>query len=813
MAQPPDADDAEKGGKKPKRKWSLRQLIIAAACGLLLVVSTLFLILPKAPDPPGDRLRWALKLLDEKQDRPAEEIAEKLIAEDYRDPDFPGGAPFVMGVTAFRQAERADSDSKEAQYLVAINFLRDAENLSVEKSRRAEWAYALGLALHRVGSEEESIPVLEEAVKAYPPGKVEATLRLTEAYLDGRNAEQIASALPLNTDLLAIPDLPLQPRTHAKLQRAQILFAMGKRAEGDAVLATVAQDKLGNLGGVILRAQTLIVEGKYREAMQLLEPVASNDRLDRTYARQALYLIGVCAYQLKQLEDAVGYFERAAERFERTHESLASRLWAADALRQLGRNEEALEAYGLVLRQIRQPKKFRNRWLSLTRVRELVIDAWNGWIDRHYFAGAIALSEMMSPAIPLDEAHEFSARAAGEWAKSVEKEVQALPIVSRELRLNELKLRQRAAGDAYAQLAESRRTSTAYSDSVWTSAEYYLKAGESHLAITELTRFIEAGQSSRVPMAIVMRAEAQLDLGHSDLALKDFELVVKQAPTDPAAFQARFQIGQVYWEENQPDQAEVIWRGILQSPDLTPNALEWRKSLRAIGQLLFETADQKLRQLEMTAGTQQSSEQQQALTQVYSRLGEAVLRLQEYLERYPDSAECTETRYLLARSLQRQARYPELRLQAAETESARTEFRKQVDALLDRAVTELSMTQVKLLEQQAAGQLNKVGLVMLRNCHFELGHCQFALGRYPQAIEAYTKSVGRYQQDPETLGAYVQIANCYERLKRPSEALSTLAQAQLVLKQLPDTAFVNEAGRMSRKEWERWPAWAIKRYE
>ena len=81
---------------------------------------------------------------------------------------------------------------------------------------------------------------------------------------------------------------------------------------------------------------------------------------------------------------------------------------------------------------------------------------------------------------------------------------------------------------------------------------------------------------------------------------------------------------------------------------------------------------------------------------------------------------------------------------------------------------------------------------------------------YEAAIAAYSSSAGRYQHEPDSLNAYVQIANCYERLQKPAEALSTLAQAQLILKQLPESAFTIEPSAMSRDDWQHWLDWAMK---
>ena len=73
--------------------------------------------------------------------------------------------------------------------------------------------------------------------------------------------------------------------------------------------------------------------------------------------------------------------------------------------------------------------------------------------------------------------------------------------------------------------------------------------------------------------------------------------------------------------------------------------------------------------------------------------------------------------------------------------------------------------------------------------------------RYDDAIQAYSAATNRYQHDPESLEAYVQIASCHRRLGRPSEARGTLEQARVVLQRIrPDADFVRTT-RLARQDW------------
>ena len=90
---------------------------------------------------------------------------------------------------------------------------------------------------------------------------------------------------------------------------------------------------------------------------------------------------------------------------------------------------------------------------------------------------------------------------------------------------------------------------------------------------------------------------------------------------------------------------------------------------------------------------------------------------------------------------------------------------------------------------------------VLRNCYFGRADALFDLGRYEEAIGAYSAATNRYQHDPESLEAYVQIASCYRRLGRMNDARGTLDQARVVLSRIrPDADFLKTT-RLARQDW------------
>ncbi len=752
-----------------------------------------------------DRLNVALRCLDEHRDQSARRIATALQDRGFQDPDFPGGVAFVLGICGFREAGAFDDAARDRRYMTAVSFLREADRQSMIEERRPEWNFAMGISLFRIGLADEALPLLKEAIESYPPGKHEAGQTLTQIYMDARTRQNMEEALKLNTEIVENASLSPADRDNAWLQRAQILLALDRRDESEKALANVARDNFRSHGSAIL----MMADKKYREALKALDPLSRDVGLERAYPAQAQYLMGVCAEQLGELENAVVFYQRTAERFDQSHEALAARLGAAASLRKLGRNEEALETYALVLRSITRPGSFRNRWVSLKKLQEMVIDAWSSWMEHDQYDEAIALAEMMSPAVPREQALELLARANQRCAQHVEGEVARLPVDQQAARREEAELRWKRSGKAFARLAENRRSRVDQFQALWTSAEDFIKGRDFESAIDKLNLFIAERTSDLVPAALVRRGECQMNIGRLDEALRDFQDAIAHNPTDPAAYQAQYLIGQCHLDRDEVDQAERIWRKMLESADLTPTAAEWRMALFSLGKLLYDSAELARRSAQQGAlsGRTTTTEQQ---TAELARFDDAILRLEEFRDRYPAASESSEVRFLLARALQKSAEVFESRWKTAETDIARSEFKRQMQERLERAIRELRALETHLLTRQSAGQLDQAGQVMIRNCFFEVANCNFLLGRYEAAIFDYSTSAGRYQHEPDSLIAYVQIANCYDRLQKPAEAQSTLAQAQLILKQLPEEAFSGEPSAMSRADWQRWLDWSMK---
>ena len=133
----------------------------------------------------------------------------------------------------------------------------------------------------------------------------------------------------------------------------------------------------------------------------------------------------------------------------------------------------------------------------------------------------------------------------------------------------------------------------------------------------------------------------------------------------------------------------------------------------------------------------------------------------------------------------------------ANCKSSSTDAENQLEILID-----------SLQAKESAGLLDPLGQRMLRDAYFERAHNLYAMDKYDRAIEAYTSAANRYAEDPSVLLAYIQMANCYDRLGKPLDARGVAIQAMLIHKNLPDKIFTQDKTLMTRDEWRSWLEWA-----
>lgn len=801
------------------------KLVIALALTAIVGGGAAFVVMSGDKETPAQKLERALELIDKRESNwqihQSLEILDELAEQQYVDSDFPSAQHYVRGLAEFYMGRELDGKEQQGHYLKAIEHFEEAFPRGMPPERRGEMIWAMGVALQTINLPTKAREVLEKAMEIYPPGRVEASLLLMQNYLDLHLPSGLDRALAFSDGLSELRELTKPERDRANLLRAEILERQGKTAEAtatldqmDSVHGTERRRTIGLARQLMSQAQTLAgkqqikeANEKYKEAQDMLLPL-SEDNNYTELAAQASFLYALCAERMNNPESAIDYYQKTARKFTETDEWLASRLRLANLLRSEGRDEEAISEYRQILRTVTHPEDFRNRWLTVSQFRDAVLLAWNDWLEQKKFDRALALTRVMPPLIKRIRALDLTAQTSEQWAANVQAKADEAPFDVRQKLWTEVKKRWIDSGTAHANLASATTREADYPDTVWTSAVHYGRGYAFDKSLSQVNEFIRVDPPRGVPRAYVFRGRMLMNLDRLNEAFDSFQHVELNSPTDPSVFESRYRLGFCQLEMNRPEDAERTWRAMLSSEELEPDANEWRLAKFAIGRLLARRAAYQYGASLPVDGTEPTKEQLTLRKGSYDQWREAVLHLDEYLKRYPESDERIEARYLLASSLQSSAQEIREKLTESMPDNARKELFRELSQALNRSGDEYRALQQLLQELRVSEQLDEYGQELYRTTFMAIPQTQFEQERYADALNGFRTVVSRFSDHVSVLPAYVQMARCYTRLEKPEEARRQLEQARVVLGRLSDEAFDFSSSGQTREQWGEWIEWA-----
>ena len=268
-------------------------------------------------------------------------------------------------------------------------------------------------------------------------------------------------------------------------------------------------------------------------------------------------------------------------------------------------------------------------------------------------------------------------------------------------------------------------------------------------------------------------------------------------------------------ETQQLSKAKELLNDNLHNGVLSPRSNEWRKSLFLLG-IVFRSEglafDRKGRKegIDSTSPSRQQAaipflvSADRAFENAIRRLGELVLRFEKDNKSLmiAEPVEANQARYMIAESYRFRAKLPRAKLRFELIGTVRTTLENQRKLHLNAANAEYENLISRLNRQQDVSTLGDVDNVILRNCYFLAADTLFHLERNEDAIVAYSSATNRYQHEPASLDAYLQIAACYRRLNQPKKAKGIMEQAKVVLTKMPTDLDYTKTSRFSRQQWE-----------
>jgi tetratricopeptide (TPR) repeat protein len=764
------------------------RIIISSAVGLTLL-GTVFAawsyfgqVALETVEP--ERVEAAIAALDAGQ----YEEAKMLVGQMQRQPAAPellGGALFVLGAVKAHEAEiDVSPDRRRMIHEIAARYLQKAGALGLPGDRQGRAAYLLGKSLAKSGQWEAAIPALDEALRDKKQPATEIHSLLVAALLEGPESN-LHDALQHNEQVLADSTLPRADRDQALIISAGILLRLQSYKPARAVLAQIPKDSpvaasamlfLGRLE--IEEAQTMEPgsperDAKLTAALGNLQEAARLDQEQGALSRQAALWMARRFELTNEQAAALAEYDRISNVYASTPEGLTAMLAAADYYRRGGQFDRALFGYRHVLREMGGQVTYDSALMPLSDVRRRLTMVYQQCVDEERFDEALTLIDLFEPVFGRVSCAELRAKTYQQWGNLMLD--RSREGNNAEDKASRTKGREylRAGGQAYENLARLRYAARQFTDDLWAAADCYFQGQTFSNAARMLEEYLHHEARRQNAMALLKLGQARLATREYDKSILALEECVEMFPNDALVHQARLECARAYQQQGRVDQAEQLLMTNLVGGALRPTSPEWRDSLFALGGLLYEAG----------------------------RYDEAISKLQEAVERYPDEKQALLARYTIARSYHNAAEAPSKRVQEAKTENERQAARLVLTEHLTRAHESYQAVQRKItLRGHAEG--DAMDRALLKNCYLMQGSVLFELRRFDEALQAYGNVITSYQNDPIALESFVQVANCWRRLDQPVKARVTLDQAKMVLKQLPPETDFLATTNFSRRQWE-----------
>ncbi len=769
------------------------RLVLAVAANVAVVtgiVSTAVILHNRKPPPKPVTLAAALSALDRGDMAEAQQLAQRLAASKDLTNEEWGGPDFILGTTTAKAAEEARGKERTELFRTASRYLARSRERGFPALREPAGLRLLGKTLYLCGRLESALPILEEALRHAGDRAIELRPLLIEARMAAEPPE-LDKALAESEKLLADPRLADPERRQALLQQAQILLGLGRAKQCAATLDKIPDNPLLRCDVTLLRGRLALAEGhvlkkaaaeakdvpqaakaKFHAAIDLFRKALSQDMGDKHVARQAAYLIGLCLMESGDLPAALNQMERTGRIFPETPEALAALNQQGDIARRMGRHAEAVSAYRRLMSAYAEEDEFHNPWVTSAQLKTTLLDVCLEYVKATKFQTAVLLSKSLVHVMPKVEALQLTAQIYIAWGENLLAQAEHLPPGPAEELCKQARTQLRLAGDSYTAVARAQFTTRQYPDRLWNSACAYFAGHDFRKAAVMLRLYLHNESRLRNAQALVDLGEAELSLDHAEIALESFRECIQRHARDVAVYRARLLASRAATSLGDLKQAEAYLQDNLNGEQLTPASKEWRDSLFALAELLHNSGRDR----------------------------EAIQRLDESLQRYPDAPQAITACYLLAHSCGRLAMDLQASVGKEISSAVRGERAGESRRLLERALDGYSGLQDNL-SQRDTESLTPQEKALLRNSRFAVGDTYFALGRYRDALRAYQSAANHYVASPEVLVAYVQIANVYRRMERPAEARTSLEQARLALRRIPPQVRFEQTTNYNRKQW------------
>ncbi len=697
----------------------------------------------------------------------------------------------------------------------AVEGYVDAEKIGATLT--PQQVFQMADALIRLGRADEAPPLIERL----PPTAALLRQRLIKSLVDQNLAmseDRYAETVDLLMKLMTEPDLAPEDRIWTYARLTELRLGQGFVNEAiDKLLVAMQQLRADGIRDFpelyLLLGRGYFELGHYARAEEHLQTAAQGLSNSSALRGEALLLQARIVQQRQQWDEAYQMLDDVVVTYPGTRAYLPALMARAEVQAQLGNHNESVNDYHAVARAVEAARQRPDETPQLTP--RQVCTSLLVWHDRRRDDGRLLealefakLAESLYPAakdMPQDLVLRLAETnwalgdhtLADAWsAAGIQLDAEGLPVQPDDASRVDAATRRQAqhffldGGEYYRLLAEMaiQLDPDAAAESLRWAAKCFDRGGEYLVAVQCLKEFVRlsAGQPREL-WGVHMLGRSYQSLGDYEGAIAQFRALIADHHNSIEAHRSYVPLAQCCLRLERPNPAEaerLLTHVVDGGAELDPDAWEFADALIELGSLYSHAAEYPM---------------PRPAAEYYP---EAIRRLTEAIERYPNDSRQNDLHYELAHAYRLSAKSIEDELELERPEAERIQLNQTRDEHLAEAARHYAAAIAGYESIEPYKRSPEVSQ-NLKFAAFWRADCAFDQGSYHEAIRLYSGVADRYSEDATAIVALIQIVNAYAALDDLPAARTAQNRAWRLLRDLPAAAFESSPLPLDRDAWER----------
>jgi tetratricopeptide (TPR) repeat protein len=823
--------------KHPSRRGFAKIAIVAGIAVLAIAgFAGLFAwLMTGNTEDPTLRLNAGLRLLKNSKPREALSLVVSLSEKQLVNAGDQAKQGLILGAAALDESEKLEAPrfiyNKSVE---AEEHLSKANKLGFPRGYEGFGNFLLGKVLYQLFRWDEAAPALDLAIAEWPSGRVESLERLVDIELDRKpiDRDMVAKRLEQWDGMAGLTD---EERNLARIKEIEFHIASNDLAEGEVAAIAFPTNSVYHTRANYLLALARLkaidlkppvdMEASLQQVLDGLVQVLRNPNTDWGTRRRAQYYLGTVQARAGRPKAALATLNVLHQQAPDSIEGVMASLEEMRILLDQNQYEEVAKTVRQIKEQFGKLEWYRNAWVSFDELRTRVNKLGRGLLEKEAFAEAIAFAEQQPPFCNRSDYLQLLSQATRRWAESLKgqsakrevlmdiRNAQQSRVQYDDMNQQQQSLYSRSA-KAFEELAIVEIRTPNHHDYIWSAIDCSQAAGELAYCNSMITNAMNYESRDDHPRSLIKMAENHFAMQQPDKALSLLNFCIEQHPDHPLCYNARLNASRILNDMGEFEKAVEKLDENLYLGSLTPDSAVWRESLFELGKSMYRRGELLYGEAERFkdefAGDSRAKRLEK-LEQSHSQFLRSIEHLEHWGQRYPTDSRRFDTLYSVGQAYQMAAQWPRVAIEEKLLPTEELIRAKQAErrSLLDSARKTFKEIRDGMSNTLEWSTLEPSQQHLLRNSYFAEADLMFQAKNFEGALVAYRNIANRLVNEPESLEALVQVAECLRAMGRNEESAGVVAQAREVLQQIPaqrEPLFTSST-RFSRDGWTKHLDW------